>query len=181
MDGLHGTLRKGSKKQHVQYGGTYVEMWHLMFKAEMRGASGLLWAVSPVTADKGARFWAKLLDGHRMAEEEQRKSNGKTKRGVHYPRILVCTTFACMQLCHAVSMTAPCMMVNVGCFYSVSLQTEAWVKSLHGALANAYAADLPWLKAEGVVNIDAPLCEVNPYKDVYNTVQRLVKGVKGER
>ena len=63
----------------------------------------------------------------------------------------------------------------------MSLQTDAWVKSMHGALANAYAADLPRLRAEGVVHIDAPLCEVNPYKDVFNTVQRLVKGVKGER
>ena len=66
-------------------------------------------------------------------------------------------------------------------FLFMSLQTDAWVKSMHGALANAYAADLPRLRAEGVVHIDAPLCEVNPYKDVFNTVQRLVKGVKGER
>ena len=57
-------------------------MWELLFKAEMAGASGLLWAVSPVTADKGARFWEKLLLGHPIAEEQQRKSNEKTKRGV---------------------------------------------------------------------------------------------------
>lgn len=80
---LYDTLRPGTKLQHNKYQASFDKYWKCLFPCE---------TFQPVHG--GAKFWAKMNEGHKLAlerggQEGQQLQEGKAHKCIFWPRILV--------------------------------------------------------------------------------------------
>lgn len=115
--GLQETGREGTSGQHAQYQSMYRRYWEGLFAAEI-AADPVSWAVKPLTAEKAARFWQKLIQGHQSCGTQILLTT------------TTCRTTRYVTTCHACAACQQCSYLTSYPYVVASYYGACWASSL---------------------------------------------------